>query len=69
VISTDLQNLSDWTLTWAAKGERMPPESAAHLAQVLLDLSRQAAQLERLPVDDTNLAPVDAKITNDVYND
>jgi protein-tyrosine-phosphatase len=55
MISTNLQNLSDWTVTWAAKGERMPPDAAAHLAKVLLDLSHQAAQLERLPVDNADL--------------
>ena len=55
MISADLQNLSDWTVTWAAKGELMPPDAAAHLAKVLLYLSHQAAALERLPVDDADL--------------
>jgi hypothetical protein len=51
MISNELANVSDWLLTWAAKGEDMPPAKAAHLAHVLLDLSRQTRLLERLPVD------------------
>jgi hypothetical protein len=38
-------------ITWAAKNEPMPPPKAAHLADVLLDLSRQVRALERLPID------------------
>jgi hypothetical protein len=56
VVSTELSNLSDWCLTWASKGRPMPPEASAHFAKVLLDLSHQAKQLERLPCDDGALA-------------
>ena len=59
MISTDLGHLSDWLLGYAAKGDAMPPESTAHLAQVILDLSRQAAKLEQLPVDDKLVVPSD----------
>jgi hypothetical protein len=63
MISTELSNLADWALTWASKQRPMPPEASAHFSKVLLDLSHQARQLERLPVDDTAL------VLNDVCND
>ena len=50
MISTDLSNLSDWVITWAAKNEPMPPPKAAHLADVLLDLSRQVQHIERMAI-------------------
>jgi hypothetical protein len=51
MISTELSNTSDWILGWAAQGRSIPPREAANLARMLLDLSSQARQLERLPVD------------------
>ena len=55
MISTDLANLSDWVLGNAVKGRHIHATTAAHLAKVLLDLSHQAAALERLPVEDADL--------------
>jgi hypothetical protein len=46
MISSELANLSDYLLGHAAKGLRLAPEASIHLARVLLDLSRQAKQLE-----------------------
>ena len=48
MISTDLSNLSDWVITWAAKNEPMPPPKAAHLADVLLALADQVKHMERM---------------------
>jgi hypothetical protein len=59
MISQDLSSLADWVITWAAKNEPMPPPKAAHLADVLLDLSRQVRSLERLPIDLTDATLVD----------
>ena len=50
MISTDLSNLSDWVITWAAKNEPMPPPKAAHLSIVLMDLSRQVQHMERMAI-------------------
>ena len=63
MISDDLGHLSDFVLGYAATQQPIHPDCSAHLAKVLLDLSRQAKQLERLPVDDTAL------VRNDVCND
>jgi hypothetical protein len=54
MISTELANLADWCIGW---GARKPPPSDPsviflHLASVLMDLSQQAAALERLPIDE-----------------
>jgi hypothetical protein len=51
MISNDLGHLSDWVLGFAATQQPILPDASAHLAKVLLDLSRRAKQLERLPVD------------------
>ena len=51
MISDDLGHLSDWVIGFAATQQPIQPDASAHLAKVLLDLSRQARQLERLPVD------------------
>ena len=51
MISDDLGHLSDWVVGFAAHQQPIQPDASAHLAKVLLDLSRQARQLERLPVD------------------
>jgi hypothetical protein len=59
MISTELSNVADWCLGWAAQGRSMPPREAGHLAKVLLDLSHQVAHLERLPIDDECLAPLE----------
>ena len=50
MISTDLSNLSDWVIAWAAKNEPMPPPKAAHLADVLLALADQVKHMERMAV-------------------
>lgn len=50
MISTDLANLADWCLGIAAKGRAMDADRLAHMAKVLLDLARQARQLEQLPI-------------------
>jgi hypothetical protein len=55
MISTELANLSDYCLGWAAEGRSMPPREAAILARVLLDLSRQAKQLKALQCDTSEL--------------
>ena len=51
MISTELEHLSDWIVGFAANQQPIQPDASAHLAYVLLNLSRQAKQLERLPVD------------------
>ena len=51
MISDALERLSDWVVGFAANQQPILPDASAHLAGVLLDLSRQAKQLERLPVD------------------
>jgi hypothetical protein len=51
MISDALGRLSDFVIGFAATQQPIPPHTSAHMAQVLLDLSRQAKQLERLPVD------------------
>ena len=51
MISDELGHLSDWVIGFAANKQPIQPDASAHLAYVLLDLSRQAKQLERLPVD------------------
>ena len=58
MISTELANISDWFLGHAAKGESIPPRTSAMLAKVLFDLSQQARNIERLPVDLTDAALV-----------
>jgi hypothetical protein len=63
MISTELGHLADWCLGISAKGRAIDPDMVGYLAKVLLDLSHQAKQLERLPVDDTAL------VLNDVCND
>ena len=55
MISDELGHLSDFCLGFAANKQPILPDCSAHLAHVLLDLSRQAKQLERLPIDDTAL--------------
>jgi hypothetical protein len=50
MISTELANLADWIITWGAKGQAMPPQNAAHLSRVLLDLSRQVQHMERMAI-------------------
>ena len=52
VISTELANHADRVLGWAARNEPPDAQALALFAQCLLDLSQQARQLERLPVDD-----------------
>ena len=51
MISNELEHLSDWVVGFAAHQQPMLPDASAHLAYVLLDLSKQARRLERLPVD------------------
>ena len=51
MLSDELGHLSDWIVGFAATQQPIMPDASAHLAKVLLDLSRQAKQLERLPVD------------------
>ena len=51
MISDELGHLSDFVIGFAATNQPMQPDQSAHLAKVLLDLSHQARQLERLPVD------------------
>lgn len=58
MISDELGHLSDWVLGHAANEQPILPHASAHLAKVLLDLSFQARQLERLPVDDAELHDV-----------
>ena len=67
MLSDELANLSDWCITWASKGRPMPPEASAHFAKVLLDLSQQARQLERLPVDDAALVPGSPEMCGDDF--
>ena len=55
MISTELEHLSDWIVGFAANQQPIQPDASAHLAYVLLNLSRQAKQLERLPVDNMAL--------------
>ena len=55
MISDDLGRLSDRCLGLAAMGCRLGPDQLADLARVLLDLSCQARQLERLPFDPAHL--------------
>ena len=50
MISTELANLADWIIAWGAKGQAMPPQNAAHLSRVLLDLSRQVQHMERMAI-------------------
>ena len=52
MISDELGRLSDFVIGFAATQQPIPPHTSAHMAQVLLDLSRQAKQLERLPAAD-----------------
>jgi hypothetical protein len=59
MISDELGRLSDWVVGFAATQQPILPDASAHLAHVLLDLSRQAKQLERLPVDDEALHDVE----------
>ena len=63
MISTELANLADWVLGFPFRYEQMGPDAYGHLAHVLMDLSRQAKQLERLPCDDPAL------VLNDCCND
>ena len=51
MISDELGHLSDFVPGYAATNQPILPDCSAHLSKVLLDLSRQARQLERLPVD------------------
>ena len=55
MISDELGHLSDFVLGFAANKQPILPDCSAHLAHVLLDLSRQARQLERLPCDNMAL--------------
>lgn len=55
MISDELGHLSDFCLGFAANQQPILPDCSAHLSKVLLDLSRQAKQLERLPVDNMAL--------------
>ena len=48
MISDELERLSDWVVGFAANQQPILPDASAHLAGVLLDLSRQAKQLERV---------------------
>jgi hypothetical protein len=48
MISTELANLADWIIAWGAKGQAMPPQNAAHLADVLLALADQVKHMERM---------------------
>jgi hypothetical protein len=59
MISDELGRLSDFVIGFAATQQPIPTHTAAHLAHVLLDLSRQAKQLERLPVDNMALHDVE----------
>ena len=59
MISTELSNHADRILGWAANGVQPSTAAMCQLARCLLDLSRQARQLERLPVDVEALHDVD----------
>lgn len=50
MISEKLQYASDWTLSWAKRGEAMPPQQAADLAQRLLDIASQVRAMENVPL-------------------
>ena len=50
MISTDLKNLSDWTLGYGARNEAMSAEACTHLSKVLMDLGNQVERLELPPV-------------------
>jgi hypothetical protein len=50
MISEKLQNASDWTLSWAKRGEAMPPQQAAELAQRMMDMASQVRALENVPL-------------------
>ena len=58
MLSDELANLADWVLSFPFRYEQMGPSAYGHLAHVLMDLSQQARQLERLPVDDAELHDV-----------
>lgn len=49
-ISNDYASTADWAAGFALRGEPMPPQSCAHLAQVLMDLSERVAMLEAMPL-------------------
>ena len=51
MLSDELGHISDFVLGFAANKQPILPDCSAHLPRVLLDLSRQARQLERLPID------------------
>ena len=50
MIAHDLQAIADQLGARAYSGKPTEPQTAAHLAIVLLDLARQAEMLERLPI-------------------
>ena len=50
MISEKLQNASDWTLSWAKRGEPMPPRDAAELAQRMMDIASQVRAMENVPL-------------------
>ena len=50
MISEKLQNASDWTLSWAKRGEAMPPQQAAELAQRMMDMASQVRAIENAPL-------------------
>jgi hypothetical protein len=50
MISEKLQNASDWTLSWAKRGEAMPPRDAAELAQRMMDIASQVRAMENVPL-------------------
>jgi hypothetical protein len=50
MISEKLQNASDWTLSWAKRGEPMPPRTAGLLAEKLLALADQVRAIENVPL-------------------
>ena len=50
MISEKLQNASDWTLSWAKRGEPMPPRYAAELAQRMMDIASQVRAMENVPL-------------------
>ena len=49
-VSEKLQNASDWTLSWAKRGEPMPPREAAHLAQCMTDIASHVRPIENIPL-------------------
>jgi hypothetical protein len=49
-IHNDYASTADFVAGWAIRREPMPPQTCAHLAQVLMDLAERVGRIEEIPM-------------------